>query len=198
MAGGSGPHALDRKPGVFEARRRQHEQIGMPRRHLDRRAGEAGKGDRHMPVAEWLRAGPRAFQAMEAAFEIDRFVVGPQPPQQHDVFVEPGKVLLMPGATAGRIDVHADAAAAQLIERGDLACGDFRRDDPGAVLDVDIQRRGRVQHIGSERRHIMASVGSSISRRSMPAASAAVATSASAERSIVPPAQHVETQKCRQ
>ena len=44
------------------------------------------------------------------------------------------------GIATGQIDVHCHAAAAQLIECGDLARGDLRRDKPGAVLDLDVQR----------------------------------------------------------
>ena len=64
-----------------------------------------------------------------------------------------------PSATApppGGSICTRDAAAAQLVERGDLACRDLRRDEPGAVLDLDVQRRGRMQDMGSERRDILA------------------------------------------
>ena len=79
------------------------------------------------------------------------------------------------------------AAAAQLVERRDLARRDLRRDEPGIVLDADAKHRGGVQDIGRECRDVLAAARSSISTRSMPAASAAIAASASAAPSIRPP-----------
>ena len=48
-----------------------------------------------MSVAERLRTRERALKPMETAFMVNRLVVGPQPLQQHDVFVEPGKIILV-------------------------------------------------------------------------------------------------------
>ena len=142
-----------------------------------------------MAVAERFGARQRPYQPVEAALVIDRRVVGPQPFQQRDVFVEPGKVFLVADrrVAARRIDMHAHAAAAQLVERRDLARRDLRRDEPGIVLDADAEHRGGVQDIGRECRDVLAAARSSISTRSMPAASAAVAASASAAPSIRPP-----------
>ena len=52
MAGGRGAHALDGQPRLVDRRGRQHENVGVARRHLDRRPGKPGEGDRHMAVAE--------------------------------------------------------------------------------------------------------------------------------------------------
>ena len=128
MTGSRGAHPLDGQPRLVERCHRQHENIGVPRRDLDRRAGDAGEG-----IGTCRRGTAstreRAFQAMEAAFMIDRAVIRPQPFQQHEIFVEPGKAVLVAMRRSPPADRYArvHAAAAQLIERGDLPRGDLGR-----------------------------------------------------------------------
>lgn len=124
----------------------------MASRHLDGRCGGAGDPHRDARRVVGLHLREGFLDLIEAALIVEGLVAGPFGADDVEEFRRAGIAVVLVVhnvAVAGKLaslgtgdDVDGDTAAAQLVERGELAGEDGRRLEAGAVGDQHAQPVG--------------------------------------------------------
>ena len=152
-------HALDVSARRVERLAPERVDVGVLGRDGDRRVGRPAEVDRQVGLLRGPHRRGGALEAVELAAVVDRAVGGPDRAQHLEVLVgaavarvvvEVVAVASLIGVAAARDHVHREPAARELVERGELARGDRRRDEPRPVGEQDAEALGVGEHVGRD------------------------------------------------
>ena len=139
-------HALDVSARRVERLAPERVDVGVPRRDGDRRVGRPAEVDRQVRLLRGPHRRGGAFEAVELAGVVDRAVRGPDRAQHLEVLVGAAiarvvvavvAVASLIGVAAARDHVHRKPAARELVEGGELARRERRRDEARPVSEQD-------------------------------------------------------------
>ncbi|OJB51270.1 hypothetical protein BGV59_13110 [Burkholderia ubonensis] len=147
-----GAHARRQVAHLVERFAPQRVDVRVSARDRERRVRRAAEIDRHVRLLVGPHVGIALAKAVMRAFVVERLRVGPDPAQDAEVFVgarvagvvvEEIAVTLLFGVGAARDDVHREPAAAELVERRDLARGKRRRGEARTMREHEVNPLGR-------------------------------------------------------
>jgi len=157
-----GAHARGQFARLVERFAPQRVDVGVLAGHRNRSLRGAAEVHGHVRLAiarlHRLDFGERVLEAVVRAFMVEGLLRRPHLVQHFEVFVGAGVALVVvePVAVAALFlvgaagdVVHAEPAAAELVERGELPRGQRRRDEAGTVREHEVDAlgdRGRVGH----------------------------------------------------
>ncbi len=161
MLRGFGTHAAGQLAHLLERLAPQRVDVGMLAGDGQRRFRGAAEIDRHMRLLHGLDLRKALRKAIELAFMVERRGLGPDAAQDVQVLVgarialvmvEEVAVALLLAVRAARDEMHPEAAAAELVKRGDLARGQRRCGKAGAVRQHEMDALGHAGRVGDGQR----------------------------------------------